>query len=200
MAIKDQCTQCTNIQGGVCKITNNPPLFNQTSCSDYVKASINLDKADRSNSSSITGGSSIGSNPVTPSSSAQQSSVNNVENQPQRMFQHPFSFNGRIRRLEYGISVIIYSIWAIVANVAADDPNISGGAAILILVTCIPAFWFYLAQICKRFHDRGKSGWHYFTLMIPLYNLYVGVMQLFDDGDPHENEYGPDPKGRNMYS
>lgn len=112
--------------------------------------------------------------------------------QPQRMFCHPFSFSGRIRRLEFGLSYIIYFIcMAIVGALSEDVP--------FVVVLIIPLIWFLLAQLTKRFHDRNLSGMHILTFFIPLYNIYVLLMQFFADGDEFENDYGADPKGRNIY-
>ena len=44
------------------------------------------------------------------------------------MFKNPFSFEGRIRRTEYGITFIIYVIAASIINAAIQS---GGGAAIL---------------------------------------------------------------------
>ena len=103
------------------------------------------------------------------------------------MFKRPFSFEGRIRRLEYGLSFIIYFVWYVIFEVAAVSPNLSQGAAIFLLITIIPAVWFVWAQSCKRCHDRGNSGWYQ---LIPFYFLVL----LFGDGDEGENEYGDNPK------
>lgn len=106
------------------------------------------------------------------------------------MFKNPFSFEGRIRRLEYGLSYIIYaglcgfvSIMVTMLGVPA-----SGTATIVSLVLYIPVLWFMLAQGAKRCHDRGNSGvWQ----IIPFYHLWM----IFADGDIGDNEYGPNPKG-----
>ena len=112
--------------------------------------------------------------------------------QAQSMFSHPFSFQGRIRRLEFGLSYIAYFIcMAIIGAISEDAP--------FTIVLIIPLVWFLLAQLTKRFHDRNLSGMHILTLFIPLYNIYVLLMQFFGDGDEYENDYGPDPKGRNIY-
>ncbi len=116
------------------------------------------------------------------------------------MFRHPFSFKGRIRRLEFGISVIIYYIYyGILLNMAYNLNNIDFTLVFMVL-TIIPAIWFILAQTCKRLHDLDYSGWRYFLLFIPLYNIYFNLLLLFKDGDEYVNEYGSDPKGRNIYS
>lgn len=105
------------------------------------------------------------------------------------MFKNPFSFKGRIRRTEYGISAIIY--YAILYT-----PQFSGISeedyAIPYLIIIIPLLWFFIAQGAKRCHDRGNSGWYQ---LIPFYSLWM----LFADSDDGSNEYGDNPKGIGNY-
>jgi uncharacterized membrane protein YhaH (DUF805 family) len=100
------------------------------------------------------------------------------------MFKTPFSFEGRIRRTEYGLSYIIYIISAGIINVLMD---INDATAFLGL-GFIPLFWFFIAQGAKRCHDRGNSGWFQ---LIPFYVFWM----LFADSDFGQNKYGPNPKG-----
>ena len=96
------------------------------------------------------------------------------------MFSSPFSFNGRIRRSEYGISSIIYCVAIIPLNdLAIDVPILS--------LLYIPLIWFYIAQGTKRCHDRGNPGW---WQIIPFYGFWM----IFADGDRQNNEYGRSPK------
>lgn len=97
------------------------------------------------------------------------------------MFKKPFSFDGRIRRTEYGISIIIYLILytAIIEITKKDNPEM--GLAI------IPMLWFLWAQGAKRCHDMDKSGWFQ---IIPFYVLWM----LFFEGDSFFNRYGGNPK------
>jgi uncharacterized membrane protein YhaH (DUF805 family) len=98
-----------------------------------------------------------------------------------KMFKAPFSFEGRIRRLEYGISSIISTFLVnILISVAIENP------ATWLLI--LPVYWFGLAQGAKRCHDRGNSGWFQ---LIPFYSLWM----LFAEGDFGSNSYGPNPKG-----
>ncbi len=108
------------------------------------------------------------------------------------MFKSPFSFNGRIRRLEYGLSIIIFygalfiiSLLATAVTGGRDNTSVEG---ILSFVVFIPGFWFLLAQAIKRSHDLGNSGWF---ILIPLYGFWL----LFADSKHGENEYGLNPKG-----
>lgn len=100
------------------------------------------------------------------------------------MFQNPFSFEGRIRRTEYGITFIIYVIAASIINAAIQ----SGGGAAILGLAYIPMLWFFWAQGAKRCHDRGNSGWYQ---ILPFYGFWM----LFADSDNGENEYGQNPKG-----
>jgi len=102
------------------------------------------------------------------------------------MFKNIFSFKGRIRRTEYGLSYLIYL--AIYLSLAAFVDQFKDWGSLLLVVGIIPIYWFLLAQGAKRCHDRGNSGWYQ---IIPFYALWM----LFADSDDGENQYGPNPKG-----
>lgn len=108
------------------------------------------------------------------------------------MFKNPFSFEGRIRRTEYGISFIIFAVASSFASLIAvgvngvDNPNMDGAVALNFMLR-IPLFWFLWAQGAKRAHDVGHSGW---WQIVPFYPFYL----LFGNGDKGENKYGSDPK------
>ncbi|WP_101688779.1 DUF805 domain-containing protein [Dysgonomonas massiliensis] len=112
------------------------------------------------------------------------------------MFKNPFSFYGRIRRLEYGLSIIIMYLYVFACifivvflhSLFATTEFRSGYMMFMMLPLSIPLYWFLFAQGAKRCHDRGNSGWYQ---IIPFYNLVM----LFGDGDYGINEYGPNPKG-----
>jgi uncharacterized membrane protein YhaH (DUF805 family) len=92
----------------------------------------------------------------------------------------PFSFNGRIRRKEYGISFVIYILgYSILLGLSESST--------ILLVGYIPLLWFLWAQGAKRCHDRGNSGWYQ---IIPFYVFWM----LFAEGDSTKNEYGNSPK------
>ncbi|MEN2753266.1 leucine-rich repeat protein [Capnocytophaga sputigena] len=100
------------------------------------------------------------------------------------MFKKPFSFDGRIRRTEFGLSFIIFYI---IFNFLDEVFNFNRSFSLIFL---IPIFIFYFAQSAKRSHDIGESGW---LSLIPLYNPFL---LLFKEGNVGENVYGEDPKKR----
>lgn len=100
------------------------------------------------------------------------------------MFFNPFSFEGRIHRLEYGISLVIYGAILTFLQIAAEF----GAAYLYILI--FPAIYFLLAQGTKRCHDLGLNGcWQ----LIPLYF----VVLVFYTGTKELNEYGYPPVSHN---
>ena len=103
--------------------------------------------------------------------------------QKQGMFSKPFSFEGRIRRTEYGISLIIYFVIAMIINFILK----SGEEAAILGLAYIPMLWFLWAQGAKRCHDLGNNGW---WQIIPFYGLWM----LFQNSQPGLNKYGFNPK------
>ncbi|MBQ0128405.1 MAG: DUF805 domain-containing protein [bacterium] len=114
------------------------------------------------------------------------------------MFHDVLSPKGRIRRLEYGLTVVFFMIHVFLLLMAA------GELAYLIdeegcPESCISFFslswvllwilssWVLLVQGAKRCHDIGRSGWFQ---LIPFYPYVM----LFKNGERGDNEYGANPK------
>jgi curved DNA-binding protein CbpA len=110
---------------------------------------------------------------------AQQNS--NLTDKPS-MFRNLFSFDGRIRRLEYGISLIIWYLY-LTASVLISD------ATGIYYFLWLFGMWFLWSQGAKRCHDLDESGW---WQLIPFYFLWL----LFKEGKDGINQYGSNPKGR----
>ena len=96
------------------------------------------------------------------------------------MFKTPFSFEGRIRRTEYGISAILFLISINLIELIADKVQI-------LELFFIPLFWFIIAQGTKRCHDKDKEGWYQ---IIPFYVFAL----IFTEGDKTPNKYETTPK------
>lgn len=106
------------------------------------------------------------------------------------MFSQSFSFKGRIRRTEYGLSIIIVSFINLFLSLIISEAEYSDspeGLIALYFILLIPLLWFVWAQGAKRCHDLGNSG---FFQLIPLYGFWM----LFASGDTMHNEYGHSPK------
>ncbi len=125
------------------------------------------------------------------------------------MFKAPFSFNGRIRRMEYFLSGLICGIATWIGLALGVGTFISGASnnstigsifgLIIGFAAIIGAIWFSLAQGVKRLHDLNKSGWMFLICYIPLVGWIFALYILFADGTVGPNQYGPDPKNRMPY-
>ena len=108
------------------------------------------------------------------------------------MFKAPFSFEGRIRRIEYGLSLLVYFVVMITMQVillnAVEGSSNAGMAVLLVFIVWLPCMYFMFAQGAKRCHDLANSGWFQ---LIPFYGLWM----LFANSQAGINEYGPNPKG-----
>ncbi|MDT7831246.1 DUF805 domain-containing protein [Flavobacteriaceae bacterium S356] len=100
------------------------------------------------------------------------------------MFKDIFSFKGRIRRLEYGLTYLFLAILSTIIDGILEYYNYHWAFSLY----NIPVFWVSIAQGAKRCHDRGNSGWYQ---LIPFYVFWM----LFANSDYGPNDYGPNPKG-----
>ncbi len=121
---------------------------------------------------------------LTEDKESDERNANGSDQKSRVMFSGLFSFKGRIRRTEYGISVIIYIIIMTIINVIIESEE----AASILILAYIPMLWFLFAQGAKRCHDTGTSGWYQ---IIPFYMIYM----IFAKGEEGlRNRYGINPK------
>jgi uncharacterized membrane protein YhaH (DUF805 family) len=103
-----------------------------------------------------------------------------------------FSFNGRISVADYWIKgVLVFlplgflALWA--------DANLNAGGFIYIGFMLF-SIWAGAALLVKRWHDRDKSGWFYWVILIPLVGpIWTLIEAGCMEGTKGENRYGPDP-------
>ena len=125
------------------------------------------------------------------------------------MFKAPFSFDGRIRRIEYFLSGIVGGIvfsiaWALGIGtfILGAGMGSAGGSVFGLLIglaALVASMWFSLAQGVKRLHDLDKSGWLILLMFVPIVNALFGLYMLFADGTVGPNQYREDPKNRMPY-
>jgi len=94
-------------------------------------------------------------------------------------------FNGRARRKEYWMFVLIYMIINIILAVLGLDII----SAIVGLGLLIPS----LSIGARRLHDTGRSGWWQLIYLVPLIGLIVMIIFLVQDSHD-DNDYGINPK------
>lgn len=113
-----------------------------------------------------------------------------------------FSGQGRIGRLRYfGTLMLIYIgmplIWGMLMYMMIPM-QISEGAkeiipSITILLMAVFMIYWNIVTAVKRFHDLDRPRRHAWLLLIPLYNIYLGLMLVFVKGSFGDNRFGPDP-------
>ncbi len=134
-------------------------------------------------------------------------------------FRRYFDFQGRSRRREYWMFVLLNVIVAtllvtsLIAGglpLASLDPTAASGVfggGIMMVAGLLLAAWSLaviipnIAVTVRRFHDRDLSGWWYLAVivgsMLPLVGFLVSIgfiVVMALPGTPGPNRFGPDPK------
>ena len=94
-------------------------------------------------------------------------------------------FSGRAPRSEYWWFVLFVAVVNVVMGRFGTDLI----AFVVSMALLIPS----IAVAIRRFHDIGKSGWWFLTLLIPLLNLILILIWFTRKGETGANAYGPDP-------
>ncbi len=100
-----------------------------------------------------------------------------------------FSFEGRINRMSYWMSWIVFVPLSFVAMAIATNKEILElyrGVIVLVMV------WPMLAVQAKRWHDIDMSGWWLLVNLIPVVGPLIALcMNGFLPGTHGENPFGP---------
>ncbi|MTI49569.1 DUF805 domain-containing protein [Sporosalibacterium faouarense] len=103
-----------------------------------------------------------------------------------------FKPDGRINRAKYffipliswAIITVLYLLWNLI------DSSI---IPFLIILSTLGKVYIDICITIQRLHDIGRPGEHILLLFIPLYNIYIALILLFEKGLPAPNEYGKAP-------
>lgn len=101
-------------------------------------------------------------------------------------------FDGRAHRTEFWMfSLINFLIMILLAVVEIFIGTAGTLGTIYALGVLLPN----LAVSVRRLHDTGRSGWWLLITLIPLVGFIVFIVFAALDGQPGDNEYGPNPWG-----
>lgn len=111
------------------------------------------------------------------------------------------TFSGRASRSEYwwaylGYFVIatVLQIFALVGGIILIDAGELALLPTLIAIVGIVAMIIpTIAVSVRRMHDTGKSGWMLLILIIPCIGFILWIVWMVEDGQAHDNAYGPVP-------
>lgn len=121
-----------------------------------------------------------------------------------------FSFQGRLNRAPYwyvhlalaAIQLpIMGALFAIIVYPAMETRDMDAIQSAfrtmnLIYVLFAPFIWITLAVMVKRCHDRDRTGWFIFIMLVPFIGPIWLLIELgFLRGTPGPNRFGPDPLG-----
>ena len=109
-----------------------------------------------------------------------------------------WTFRGRLNRAKYlGQILSVYACIAVVAIAArlfvaagGGSYEMRAGAGGLVGLMGAPVF---AIPIVRRLHDLNRPGWNCWFMLIPIYNIALGIILLFQRGTKGPNRYGSDP-------
>ena len=117
------------------------------------------------------------------------------------LISHLFSFHGRIPRGTYFAHSVLGSfvVVALIGGIGIAAVFLGEFGALFGTVAVFGVLFAYMwsetAVTVKRLHDIGRPGMHWFLLLLPVYNMYLSLVLLFQPGAVGDNEYGKDPVG-----
>lgn len=119
-----------------------------------------------------------------PGNTYSEQKTDDVETWRKRDSFRPFSFNGRIGRLQLILSYVVgFVVWFASFFLYYYQLEYNSNIFLLFLACTVAFFWFLYAQCAKRCHDLGKSGaW----MFVPFWN----VLLFFAEGEKQDNQYG----------
>lgn len=104
-----------------------------------------------------------------------------------------FSVKGRVNRKLYWLGYFLpFLALQIILQVASLATHKVPLLAIPILIFNLIFFYIGVVITVKRIHDRGRTGWFFLVLFVPIVNLWPLVEIYFLKGTEGDNEFGAD--------
>lgn len=108
-------------------------------------------------------------------------------------------FGGRSRRKEYWMYTLFYVLFYLVLMAVGSllGARVAGAlTGLYSLALLVPG----IAVGVRRLHDTGRSGLWLLLAFVPIVGALVLIYFLVQDGEPGENQFGPNPKGAGAYA
>lgn len=102
-------------------------------------------------------------------------------------------FGGRARRTEYWMFTLVNLIVAFVLGFLLAFTGVFG--AVISYLYSLAVLLPSLAVGARRLHDTGRTGWWLLIGLIPVVGEIILIVFFVQDGQPGQNQYGPNPKG-----
>jgi len=146
--------------------------------------------------------------PTTPSSTPADTAVPaTARARPvlMRLARTLFSPKGRIRRLTYWCALFgsLLACLLVLNGLDALMENRLTSLGVLLdilaqLVMIVLRAYVSMVLHVKRCHDTNRNGLFVLLLLVPIINIVIGLILLFQGGTVGDNDYGPDPLGRKI--
>jgi uncharacterized membrane protein YhaH (DUF805 family) len=108
-----------------------------------------------------------------------------------------FGISGRYNRLQWWLTQLVLIVIYIFAAAALshlsgqknENPTGTFGL-VLLLIVALGSLWLNICASIKRYHDRGKSGWWYMIVIVPVIGPIWQLVELgFLSGEEGRNIY-----------
>ena len=111
------------------------------------------------------------------------------------------TFSGRASRSEYwwgylGLAVtstVLQILWMVGTIALLDFGQIAALPSLIALVGVLGLLIPSITVTVRRLHDTGKSGWMALLIFVPCIGIILWLVWMIEDGQAHENTYGPVP-------
>ncbi|MEA5260559.1 DUF805 domain-containing protein [Arcicella aquatica] len=115
-----------------------------------------------------------------------------------QVLQNYATFSGRARRSEYWYFMLFNTLFCFIAAIICMAIyGFIGGIFVFYMVSLLYQLIIFIpsiAVIVRRLHDIGKSGWYFLVSLIPVAGAIWLLVLLVTEGEPYDNQYGPNPK------
>ena len=109
------------------------------------------------------------------------------------------TFSGRASRSEFWWFALFHALVlvaiAVFATVSAmsDVQRVAQAVGVAGAVVYIALILPMLAATIRRLHDRNRSGWSYFWVLVPFVGGLIVLIWCLQRGVEGDNRFGPDP-------